>query len=135
MNFDVCIADNGKCSQRTNGYNITKPEMEPQNKLGMYVYSFDKKGDSIDFCRNTQLDKRVDGTRLWTTKIFCFPHPPLGDKDFPIKGTVIHPKNFKLRPEREDGSGHCNKAYAAPKRDYCETPSQHFYDLDYILTF
>ena len=109
--------------------------MEPQNKLGMYVYSFDKKGDSIDFCRNTQLDKRVDGTRLWTTKIFCFPHPPLGDKDFPIKGTVIHPKNFKLRPEREDGSGHCNKAYAAPKRDYCKTPSQHFYDLDYILTF
>ena len=105
------------------------------NKLGMYVYSFDKKGDSIDFCRNTQLDKRVDGTRLWTIKIFCFPHPPLGDKDFPIKGTVIHPKNFKLRPKREDGSGHCNKAYAAPKRDYCKTPSQHFYDLDYILTF
>ena len=94
----------------------------------MYVYSFDKKGDSNDFCRNTQLDKRVDETRLWTIKIFYFPHPPLGDKDFPIKGTVIHPKNFKPRPEREDGSRHCNKAYSAPKRDHCETPSQHFYD-------
>ena len=57
----------------------------------MNVYSFETEGDSIDFCRNLQLDKRADGTRLWAVKIFCFPLPLLGGgggKDFPIKGTV-----------------------------------------------
>ena len=44
----------------------------------MNVYSFEKEGESIDFCRNLQLDKRVDGTRLWLVKIFCFPHLLLG---------------------------------------------------------
>ena len=44
----------------------------------MNVYSFEKEGESIDFCRNLQLDKRVDGTRLWVVKIFCFPHLLLG---------------------------------------------------------
>ena len=67
----------------------------------MNVYSFEKKGDSIDFW-NLQLDKRVDGTRLWAVKKFCFPQPLLGNKDFPIKGTVIHSENFKPHPARED---------------------------------
>ena len=96
----------------------------------MNVYSFEKEGDSIDFCRNLQLDKRVDGTRLWVVKIFCFPHLLLGGgggggKDFPIKGTVIHPENFKPHSAREDGPEHCSMTNAAPKRDQFKTPSQH----------
>ena len=58
----------------------------------MNVYSFETEGDSIDFCRNLQLDKRADGTRLWAVKIFCFPLPLLGGgggaRTSPLKGLL-----------------------------------------------
>ena len=74
----------------------------------MNVYSFEKEGDSIDFCGNLQLDKKVDRTRLWVVKIFCFPH-----------------LNFKPHSAREDGSEHCSMTNTAPKRDQFKTPNQH----------
>ena len=49
----------------------------------MNVYSFEKKSDSTDFCRNLQLDKRVDGTRMWAVKIFLLPPLTLGEQGLP----------------------------------------------------
>ena len=87
----------------------------------MNVYSFEKEGDSIDFCRNLQLDKKVDRTRLWVVKISSA-SPTCS---WPIKGTVIHPENFKPHSAREDGSEHCSMTNTAPNRDQFKTPNQH----------
>ena len=63
------------------------------------------------------------------SKNILLPPPALGGegggKDFPIKGTVIHPENFKPHSAREDGSEHCSMTNTAPKRDQFKTPNQH----------